>query len=114
MPTVESHFTKCDPDVLATYQRLLGAARALGQVAEESKKTSIHLVRDSAFAGIATRRTSLILTLKSAKDIRSRRIERRERPSAHRWHVEVRLEKPVDVDRQLRDWLAAAYELAGR
>ncbi len=114
MTTVESHFTKSDPEVLATYRRLLEAARALGRVAEEPKKTSIHLVRDTAFAGVATRRSSLILSLKSAKDIRSRRIERREQTSAQRWHVEVRLQKPADVDRQLTNWLTAAYDLASR
>jgi hypothetical protein len=114
MTTVESHFAKSDPEVFATYRRILQAARALGRVAEEPKKTSIHLVRDTAFAGVAARRSSLILTLKSAKDIRSPRIAKREQTSAHRWHVEVRLQKPADVDRQLTNWLTAAYELASR
>lgn len=114
MTSVESHFTRSEPEVLATYRRLLETARALGRVAEEPKKTSIHLVRETAFAGVATRRSSLILTLKSSKDIRSPRIERRERTSAHRWHVEIRIGRPADVDRQLTSWLAAAYELAGR
>jgi hypothetical protein len=36
------------------------------------------LVRQTAFAGIATRRSSLVLTLKSASDIRSPRVEKRE------------------------------------
>lgn len=110
---VESHFAKSAPEVLATYQRLLEAARALGPVVEEPKKTSIHLVARTAFAGVATRRSSLILTLKSAKDIRNARIEKREQTSAHRWHVDIRLERPSDVDRQLTVWLNAAYELAG-
>ena len=114
MTTVESHFTKSDPEVRATYRRLLQAARALGRVAEEPKKTSIHLVRVTAFAGVATRRSSLILTLKSATDIRSPRIEKRQQTSANRWHVDVRLEKPADVDRQLTNWLTAAYDLASR
>ena len=114
MTTVESHFTRSDPAVLATYRRLLEVTRALGRVTEESKKTSIHLVRDTAFAGVATRRSSLILTLKSAQDIRSPRIGKREQTSAHRWHVEVRLAKPADVDRQLTNWLTAAYDLASR
>ena len=114
MTTVESHFTKSDPEVLATYRRLLQAARALGRVAEEPKKTSIHLLRVTAFAGVATRRSSLILTLKSATDIRSPRIEKRQQTSANRWHLDVRLEKPADVDRQLTNWLTAAYDLASR
>jgi uncharacterized protein DUF5655 len=107
------HFTKSDPPVLQTYQRLLEAARALGPVTEEPKKTSIHLVARTAFAGVATRRSSLILTLKSSKDIRSPRIEKREQASAHRWHLVIRLTKPSDVDRQLTSWLSAAYALAG-
>jgi hypothetical protein len=113
MTTVESHFAKSDPEVLATYRRLLEAVRVFGRVAEEPKKTSIHLVSRTAFAGIATRRSSLILTLKSATDIRSPRVEKREQTSAHRWHVDVRLKRPADVDRQLTTWLRAAYELAG-
>lgn len=110
--SVESHFARSDPEVLATYRRLLEAARALGPVAEEPKKTSIHLVSRTAFAGVATRRSSLILTLKSKQDIRSPRVEKREQTSAHRWHVDIRLERPADVDRQLTTWLRAAYELA--
>ena len=97
----------------ATYRRVLEAARSLGPVTEEAKKTSIHLVRRTAFAGIATRRSSLILTLKSSTDIRSPRVEKREQTSANRWHVEIRLDAPTQVDRQLITWLGAAYELAG-
>jgi Domain of unknown function (DUF5655) len=110
---VASHFAKSGPEVLATYQQLLMAARALGPVVEEPKQTSIHLVRHTAFAGVATRRASLILTLKSAKDIRSPRVAKREQTSANRWHVEIRLKTPTDVDRQLTTWLTAAYEMAG-
>ncbi len=112
-PAIENHFARRDPAVLATYRRVLGAARELGHVTEEAKKTSIHLVRRTAFAGIATRRASLILTLKSSTDIRSPRIEKREQTSPNRWHVEIRLDDPAQVDRQLTKWLHAAYELAG-
>ena len=110
---VAPHFAGKDPTVRATYLRLLAIARTLGPVTEEAKKTSIHLVRDTAFAGVATRRSSLVLTLKSATDIRSPRIEKREQASANRWHLEVRLEKPAQIDRQLAGWLKAAYKLAG-
>ena len=110
---VASHFEKSDATVLATYRRLLDVARGLGPVTEDPKKTSIHLVRRTAFAGVATRRSALILTLKSAQDIRSPRVARREQASANRWHVELRLDNPAQIDRQLTAWLEAAYELAG-
>jgi hypothetical protein len=111
--SVESHFAGKAPTVRATYRRLIDVARTLGPLTEEAKKTSIHLVRHAAFAGVATRRSSLILTLKSGTDIRNPRIEKREQTSANRWQVEVRLEKPAHIDRQLTAWLKAAYELAG-
>ena len=110
--TLESHFARMDPTVRAIYRRLIAVARTFGPVTEDPKKTSIHLVRHAAFAGVATRRSSLILTLKSASDIPSPRIQKREQTSANRWHLEVRLEKPVHVDRQVTAWLRAAYDLA--
>lgn len=110
--SVASHFAKSNPEVHETYRRLLEAARNIGPVVEESKKTSIHLVARTAFAGVATRRTSLILTLKSAKDLRSSRIEKRAQVSARRWHLEIRLAKPADVDHQLTAWLSSSYALA--
>jgi len=110
--TLESHFAGTDATVRAIYQRLIEVARTFGPVTEDPKKTSIHLVRHVAFAGVATRRSSLILTLKSASDIPSPRIQKREQTSANRWYLEVRLEKPAHVDRQLTRWLRAAYDLA--
>ena len=110
--SVAVHFAKAKPPVHATYQAILRAARELGPVAEDPKKTSIHLVRGTAFAGVATRAESLILTLKANRALRSPRIHRAEQTSANRWHVEIRLSSPADVDAELRGWMAQAYELA--
>lgn len=107
------HFNNREPNVLATYQALLQAARSLGPVAEEPKKTSIHLVRTAAFAGVATQKAALVLTLKSATDLISPRIRRHEQASPNRWHLELKLSQPAEVDPELRRWLAAAYALAG-
>ena len=112
-PTVRGHFEKRNPDVLATYKALLAAVRRLGPFHEDPKKTSIHLVRETAFAGIATRRDALILTLKSDVDITSKRVIKRERTSAKRWHLELRLESPKDVDGEVAGWLRSAYALSG-
>jgi hypothetical protein len=111
--TIAEHFAGKDSEVQATYDMIVAAARKFGPVREEAKKSSIHLARKSAFAGVATRRTALILTLKSAADIESERIGKHERVSAGRWHLEVRLEAPSQVDRELIAWLRQAYELSG-
>lgn len=112
MPTVKEHFEKSTPAVRAAYDAILAAARALGPVEEEPKKTSIHLANGTAFAGVATRKDTLILTLKSAERINNPRVHKAEQTSANRWHVEIRVEKPGDVDRELRAWLKAAYDLS--
>jgi Domain of unknown function (DUF5655) len=109
---LDVHFSKSAPAVRATYDAILKAARALGTVAIEPKKTSIHLVRTTAFAGIATRKDALILTLKATREISSPRVLRAEQASANRWHVEFRLASPRDVDRDIRGWLEAAYAIA--
>lgn len=110
--TVASHFQNRAPEVRRIYDRILGAARKLGPAREDPKKTSIHLVRKTTFAGVATRKDALVLTLKSATDIASQRIARREQASAHRWHLDIRLERADEVDRELTTWLKHAYELA--
>ena len=110
--TVAAHFTKSDPGVRATYTAILEAARKLGKVQEDPKKTSIHLVRTSAFAGVAVQRQARVRTLKAEKRIDSPRVRRAEQTSARRWHMEVRLTSPAEVDAELRRWLAEAYTLA--
>jgi hypothetical protein len=111
--TVKEHFENRAPEVKATYAAILKAAKQLGPVKEEAKKTSIHLVRKTAFAGVATRKTALILTLKSDTDVANTRIMKREQASANRWHLETKLETPEQVDREIVAWLQKAYELAG-
>ncbi len=110
---LRAHFHGRAANVVETYAALLTAVRRLGPVKEEPKKTSIHLVRESALAGVATQKSALILTLKSATRLQSPRIRRQEQASANRWHLEVRLTQPGEVDPELRGWLAAAYHLAG-
>src|SRR4051812_26156724 len=88
-PPVAAHFTKSAAGVRETYDAVLTAARGLGPVREEAKKTSIHLVRSSAFAGVAPRRQGLILPLKASKKIESSRVPRAEQPSASRCHLAI-------------------------
>jgi hypothetical protein len=109
--SVAGHFAGKSLAVRAIYDRILAAARDLGAVEEEAKKTSIHLVHKTAFAGVATRRESLILTLKTAADVDSLRIARHEQASAHRWHLEIKLTDPTEVDAEVLGWLRQAFAL---
>ncbi len=112
-PTIAQHFDGRGKDVRATYDRILAIAREWGDVKPEAKKTSIHLLRAAtAFAGITTRKDALILTFKSASDIRSPRISKHEQTSANRWQLEVRLTNAKEVDHELQQWLRASYAIA--
>ena len=109
---VKSHFDGKDASVHATYDRLLKNARQFGPVIEEPKKTSIHLVNRTAFAGVATRKSAIVLTIKSDRKLSNPRIHKSERTSANRFHHEVKLTSPAEVDTELVKWLKDAYELS--
>ena len=93
--------------------RLQAGAGRPGPFREDPKKTSIHLARRSAFAGIATRKDALLLTVKSGTDSRSPRVIKREHTSANRWHLIIRLENPKQVDAEVKGLLKKAIALAG-
>jgi hypothetical protein len=111
--STSQHFENKDPAVKAIYDRLLKESRKLGAVIEEPKKTSIHLVNKSAFAGVITRKSALILNIKSAAPIKHDRIAKSEQLSASRFHQEVKLTSPDEVDSVLVGWLKAAYAISG-
>jgi hypothetical protein len=112
VPRVVDHFERREPLLRQIYDRLLAVSRKLGPVEEDPKKTSIHLNRVSAFAGVATRKSALIVTIKSETDIRSPRIMNHDRASARRWYLQVRLESVEDVDAEFARWLRKSWELS--
>ena len=110
--TVAEHLHARDPIVATIYERLLARAKTFGSVTVDPKKTSIHLVRTTAFAGVAVQQRAVVLTLRLTHDVRSPRVRRHEQASKNRWHLELKLESPDDVDAELSGWLRQAYELA--
>ncbi len=110
--TIESHFEGKDAAVRQIYDRLVKNSRKFGPVGEEPKKTSIHLVNRTAFAGVATRKSAIILTIKSDRKLSSPRVHKSEQTSASRFHHEVKLASPADVDSELVKWLKDAYSLS--
>jgi hypothetical protein len=110
--TIGSHFGGKDPVVRKTYDQLLKVIKRFGPIVEESKKTSIHIVNRTALAGVATRKGHVVLTIKSDRMLASPRIHKSEQTSASRFHHEVKLSSPADVDEELIGWLKAAYLLS--
>ena len=111
-PTVEQHFDGKSPHVREIYDRILAACGEFGYIAEDPKKTSIHLNRNSAFAGVKTQVNSVVLTVKSTEDIPSERVGNRLQASARRWYCYVKVSSPAEVDAELLGWLRNSYELS--
>ena len=112
MFTTTAHFEGKDPEVRKIYDRLVNEVRKFGRVSEDPKKTSIHLVNKTAFAGVATRKGALVLTVKSDRAIQSPRIHKSEQASAHRYHHQIKLAHRLEIDRELLMWLRNAWELS--
>lgn len=109
---VNDHFVNKDPSVRALYDQLVSLLSTFGPVEEDPKKTSIHLNRKSALAGIETRKNYFLLTIKSDHPIKSPRVEKVEKISSRRFYHKVRISSPEDFDDELKTWLKEAYALS--
>ena len=112
MPSVNEHFVGKPDEVRAIYDRLVAMAEAFGPVEQDAKKTSIHLNRRTAFAGVAVRKAHIVLTIKSDRPLKNPRIFKSEQTSGKRFHHEIKLGSVEDLDAELRGWLKAAYDLS--
>src|SRR6266568_7621916 len=97
-------FAGKDDVVQAIYTRLLEALRSLGPFQEEPKKSSIHLVRTVGFAGVHPRKSYLYLNLRTDHPIESTRITKAEQVSKNRYHNELKLTSPDEIDEELLGW----------
>ena len=110
---LEALFANKEQRVRTVYNKVLSSLSTIGPVKAEAKKTSVHLVRATSFAGVHPKKAWLDLTIRSDQPIRSARIRAQEQVSKNRWHQDVRLSSPADVDAEVIDWLKSAYALAG-
>src|SRR5438105_5466819 len=101
LSTSDALFLGKDQQVQSTYHSLLEALYALGPFQEEPKKTSIHLVRTVGFAGVHPRKSYLILNLRTDYPIDNPRITKSEQVSKNRFHNEVKLASPGEIDEEL-------------
>jgi len=108
---VAALFAGREPVVRAIYERLLDAIGAVGPYREEPKQTSIHLRRTVGFAGIHPRKAALVLNLRTDHPIASPRVVKTEQVSRNRYHNEVQLSSPDEVDAEVIGWLGDAYAL---
>jgi hypothetical protein len=111
MPERAEALSSASPVARALYEELLRAIAPFGAFEIEVKKSSIHLVRSSAFAGVHPRKQYLLITIEAAAPIPSGRIIITEQVSTNRWHLDVKVSIAGDFDAELLGWLREAYEI---
>ncbi|WP_329637284.1 DUF5655 domain-containing protein [Phenylobacterium sp.] len=104
-------FIRADDRVRETYVAIMAAVECFGSVVIEPKKTSIHIVAGSAFAGIHPQKSKLRINVRADHPIESARVRKVEQVSVRRFHNEIDLMSPDDVDGELVAWLKDAYAL---
>lgn len=109
--SIKGMFAGKDPAVKATYDRLLAEFGSIGPFSIEPRATSVHLVHSVAFAGVHAHQAHLILTLRTDVPVEHPRVQRTEHVSTNRWHIEIKLSGPDEIDEEVRGWLAAAMAL---
>jgi hypothetical protein len=110
---MDDPFSKSDPSARQAYEAVLKATRGFGKVTAEEKRTSVHLVGGkSAFAGVHPRKSGILLNIRSSAPIESPRIRKVEKVSANRFHNEMLVGAPAEVDGEVLGWLRAAYNLS--
>jgi hypothetical protein len=108
-------FAGRNSQVSEVYERLTSVLRSVGPVTVETKRTSIHLIAGScgsAFAGVHPQKSAILLNIRSPAPIESPRVRKVEQVSKNRFHNEVLLASPDDVNGELLRWLKTAYDLA--
>ena len=101
-----------DPAAHKIYEAILAATADFGDVTTEEKSTSVHLVRQSAFAGVYPRKGAVLLNIRTDAAIQSPRVRKLEQVSAGRYRNEMLIADPSGVDAEVIAWLKYAYDLS--
>jgi hypothetical protein len=110
--SVDHLFEGKTPELRATFDHLVNQLQQFGEIRIAPKQTSIHLEKNSGFAGIHPRKTYFNLEFRTDYKIDDPRITRVQQLSARRFEHTVKLAQEGDVDEQLLTWLKDAYELS--
>lgn len=108
---LEAHFEGREPDVIATFERLLAKARRNGPVMVLPEKTRIAFQVRMSFAAFTLRRRWVDGHVVLARRLESPRFRRIDFISPRNQVHVFRLHEPGDVDAEVEAWLAEAYSV---
>lgn len=108
---LDEHFVGRDPQVVATFERLLAAAERSGPVTVVPEKTRIAFQVRMSFAAFTLRRHWVDGHVVLARRLESPRFRRIDVISPRNQVHVFRLRAPSEVDDEVVSWLAEAYSV---
>ena len=108
---MEDHFAGREPQVIATFKRLLAAAKRSGPVKVLPEKTRIAFQVRMSFAAFSLRRRWVDGHVVLARRLESPRFRRIDLISPRNQVHVFRLHEPAEVDAEVEAWLAEAYQV---
>jgi len=108
---LEAHFIGRSPNVIATFDKLLAAARKSGPVTVLPEKTRIAFQVRMSFAAFTLRRRWVDGHVVLARRLESPRFRRIDLISPRNQVHVFRLHEPAEVDAEVEAWLAEAYSV---
>jgi hypothetical protein len=108
---LDEHFKGREPDVVATFERLLAAARKNGPVTVLPEKTRIAFQVRMSFAAFSLRKRWVNGHVVLARRLESSRFRRIDYISPRNQVHVFRLNRPSEVDAEVEAWLAEAYSV---
>jgi hypothetical protein len=100
-----------DPTSATIFGALINQVSALEGYELQEKASSFHVAHGRAFLGIHPRRGGILVNIVLERELDSSRVHRAERVSANRWHNEIILTDPAEIDAELGLWIREAYNL---
>ena len=100
-----------DPAADAVYQRLLKLLEGIGSFTVEPGKASFLIRNGRAFLGVHPRRGALRVNVVLDRPLTAERVAKAEQVSRGRFHNEILLTRPDQVDAELGRWVAEARTL---
>jgi len=77
----------------------------------QENASSFHLVHGRAFLGIHPRRGGILINIVLARQLESPRVHRADHVSANRWHNEIILLDPSEINAELFTWIREGHTL---
>lgn len=108
---LDEHFSGRDPQVVATFQRLVEAAEKSGPVTVVPEKTRIAFQVRMSFAAFTLRRRWVDGHVVLARRLESPRFRRIDVISPRNQVHVFRLQDPSEVDAEVQRWLEEAYSV---